>query len=269
MSDDLVPAEGPVADARIAYGAHASQFGDLYLPRDGGLHPVVVAIHGGFWRDRYDLTHLGFLCAALAGEGFAVWSLEYRRLGEAGGGWPGTFEDVATGAAHVTALADRHRLDLTRIVTLGHSAGGQLALWLGALHRQPLASPFFKLPRVPIRGVVALAAVSDLREGDRRALSDGVVSEFLGGSPADVPARYALTSPAELLPLGTPHILVHGDEDDTVPFALSERHADQATLLGDRTSLIRLRGAGHFEPILPDSVAWPQVLAAVRKLSGR
>ncbi|HMA36211.1 MAG TPA: alpha/beta hydrolase [Chloroflexia bacterium] len=257
----MLPA--PRADARIPYGADPLQFGDLRLPAGPGPHPVVVVIHGGFWRAAYTLEHIGHLCAALTRAGAATWSLEYRRLGNPGGGWPGTFQDVAQGLDHLRALAPLHHLDLGRVVTCGHSAGGHLACWLAARPRIPAGAVLHTADPLPVRGVVALAGVVDLRRAWELRLSNAVVAELLGGAPSEVPARYATASPRELLPLGVPQQLVHGTQDENVPFAISQTYAAAATAQGDRAQLVPLPGAGHFEVIDPRSREWPQVQAAV------
>jgi acetyl esterase/lipase len=250
---DLPP---PVADARLRYGADPHQFGDLWLPAQAGLHPVAIVVHGGFWRAKYGLDHLGHLCRELARQGIASWSLEYRRLGHAGGGWPGSCEDVRDGAAYLRTLAGRYPLDPDRAVALGHSAGGQLALWLAAQRC------------VPLRGVVSLAGVTDLRQAWQLGLSRGVVAEFLGGSPGEVPERYDRASPIELLPLGVPQRLVHGDLDDTVPAGMSRNYQAAARTRGDDAVLLALPGAGHFELIDPRAPEWDTVSQAVRQLLG-
>lgn len=229
---------------RINYGRDANQFGELRLPSGKQPHPVVIFLHGGFWRCKYDLTHTGHLCVALTAAGFATWSLEYRRLGQLGGGWPGTLDDVRQGAGHLTTMAGQYELDLSRIVAVGHSAGGQLALWLAAQ------------PGIQLIGVVALAAVSDLRLAWSLGLSDGVVAQFLGGTPEEFPDRYALCSPVELLPLRTPQRLVHGTKDEVVPFVMSERFVQMSS----NGRLISLDGAGHHEVIDPRSEEWPVVM---------
>jgi acetyl esterase/lipase len=267
MSAEILTQPPPPADERIAYGPHASQFGDLRVPKGHGPHPVIIALHGGFWRAQYDLLHLGHLCAALTREGFATWSIEYRRLGEAGSGWPGTFEDVAAASAFVTTLMSKHRLDLKRVVTLGHSAGGHLALWLAGRHKLPRQNPFHATPVLQVKGAVALAPVSDLRLGEKLNLSRGIVRDLLGGTPETVADRYALASPAELLPLGVPQILVHGTADNIVPYSMSTRYVSAAQQAGDPVTLESLPGVGHFEPIDPRSAAWPVVLKAVNTVA--
>lgn len=247
---DLPP---PKADFRANYGPDRLQFGDLRLPASTRPAPVVVCIHGGFWRSRYTLEHLGHLCAAITAAGYATWSLEYRRTGDPGGGWPGTFEDVSLGLHHLAQLASQHPIDPQRVALIGHSAGGHLALWLAAQNRW-------------LRGAVSLAGVTDLRRAHDLQLGRGVVQEFLGATPAEDPERYLKGSPIELLPFGVRQRLVHGTNDDTVPFALSRDYVTAAQAKGDDAQLIALEGAGHFELIDPRTKEWPAVLKTLREL---
>lgn len=235
-------------DLRASYGSDKNQFGDLRVPAGRGPFPVVVMIHGGYWRAAYDLEHTGHLCVALKAGGVATWSLEYRRIGNRGGGWTGTFDDIDSGFDHLAALRGRYALDLGRIVAMGHSAGGQLALWLGAQKRKTL------------RGVVSLAGLTDLRRAWELRLSGGAVAELLGGSPEKVPDRYRAASPIERLPLGVPQRIIHGMKDDIVPFEFSRRYVEKA---GAEARLIPLERAGHFELIDPRTAEWKTVQEAV------
>ena len=248
---DILDLPAPAPDHVVAYLGGAHRFGHLRLPPGDRPHPVVVALHGGSWRAAYDLLHLGHLCEALRGAGVATWSLEYRRVGHDGGGFPGTCDDVVAGAAHLRELAASFPLDLTRVVALGHSAGGHLALWL-ARHR-PL----------PLRGVVALAPVADLRRAYELNLSDGAALSFVGGTPQAVAQRWQQASPVELVPLGVPQRLVHGEEDVDVPLEIGLRYADAAQRAGDDCTLTILPRTGHFELIDPRSAAWSEVRDAV------
>lgn len=242
---DLTP---PPADVRLAYGRGVSQFGDLRMPRGKGPHPAVIYIHGGYWRAAYDLTHAGHICAALTKAGSATWNLEYRRLGEPGGGWPGTMDDVLQGAQYLTKLTSKYSLDLANVVVAGHSAGGQLALWLAAQKSAP-----------QLRGVTSLAGVCDLRRAWELKLSDNVVEQLMGGTPRQVPKRYDSASPIELLPMKTPQRLLHGTADTLVPLEMSERFAKASK----NAKLIRLEGAGHFELIDPRAKQWPTVFKSL------
>jgi acetyl esterase/lipase len=248
---DLPPAPPGVP---IAYGSNEFQFGELYQPEGEGPHPVAIVIHGGYWRARYDLRHIGHFCMALAKAGVAAWSLEYRRLGNEGGGYPGTLNDVRAGAAHLEKIAQERSLDLKRVVATGHSAGGQLVLWLA------------KQRVVPLRGVVPLAPVADMRRAWELKLSSNVTVDFLGGSPAEVPDRYRTASPIEMVPLGVRQLVIHGDRDDVVPPAISRGYVAAARKSGDDCTLTEPRGAGHFELIDPRAAAWGQVRDAIEKL---
>lgn len=213
---------------------------------------LLVAIHGGFWRAAYGLETLRPFCAALAERGFTVASLEYRRLGEPGGGWPGTLEDVQLGCASLGAAAQAYGLSFSGALPVGHSAGGHLALWAASRARS--------LGSLPWVGCVGLAAVTDLVEASRLNLSAGVVRDFLGGAPEEVPSRYREASPVELLPTGLPTVLVHGTQDADVPYALSPAYVQRARAVGDAARLVRLQGGTHFDVIEPTSAFWPEVV---------
>lgn len=263
-SEDILTLLAPPADARIAYGPDAMQFGELRLPMAGaGPHPVVVLLHGGYWRARYDLAYFGHAAADLTARGYATWNLEYRRVGNPGGGWPGTFLDVAAGMEAVRTLAASHPLDLDRVVVLGHSAGGHLALWVAARPNiSPESAVYRPDPLLP-KAVVSLAGVLDLRQASARHLSNDAAHELLGGPPERYPDRYASASPAELLPTGVPAILIHGTADDSVPYALSLDYAAAAQAAGDTIELVTLPGVGHFEIVNPRAPEWQTVVRAV------
>ena len=215
-------------------------------------------IHGGFWRARYGRKLMHPLCRDLAARGWAAWNLEYRRLGRlSGGGWPATFEDVAAGVDHLAELAAP--LDLSRIVAIGHSAGGHLAAWAAARPGLPGGAPG-AAPRVPVTAVVSQAGVVDLRLAWELRLSGGVVGRLLGGDPARRPERYALASPAERLPLGVPVLLTHGGRDDIVPPLISERFLAGACAAGDACELRLEPGEGHFGHIDPGNALWTAVV---------
>jgi acetyl esterase/lipase len=240
----------------VRYGDHPDQVANLHLPGDeGGPWPVVVVVHGGFWRERWDRTTTTPAARDLAARGYAAWNTEYRRLGQDGGGWRGTLDDVA---AAVDALAAVEEADLDRVVTLGHSAGGHLALWLGARGDA----------QVRVRAAIALAGVVDLGAAARDGLGDGAVVELLGGSPDDVPDRYAAASPAALLPLGVPQLLVHGTADAVVPLSQSMDYAEAARSAGDVVEVVDVAGADHFDVIDPGHAAWAAVAERLPRLLG-
>jgi acetyl esterase/lipase len=252
----------PVApDRRVAYGPHADQFADLYLPAGAGPHPAIILIHGGCWQAQYGLAPLGPLCAALRDMGLAVWSLEYRRLG-GGGGWPATFRDLADGADALRGLAGEHAIDLCRVIAAGHSAGGHLALWLAARHRLPPSSPLHQPDPLPLAGVIALAGLADLAEGAARGLCGGACADIVGGTPDG----YAQGSPAALRPLGVPLRHIVGAEDRIVPPDYLRACVDEDIAAGDDSRLEVLPDAGHFELVSPASAAWPQLQRAIADL---
>lgn len=253
---------------RVEYGRRHSQHADLLVPDSDppGGHgwPVVVLLHGGFWRALYGTSLMSELAADVVARGWAAWNLEYRRLGTIPpGGWPGTFEDVAAGIDHLGKVAGDAGLDAGRVATVGHSAGGHLALWAAARHKLVAGAPGAPstagavVPAaVELRGVVALAPVSDLAEAWRLGLGGGVVSRLMGGGPDRYPERYAVADPAAAVPLGVPQVIVHGDRDGAVPVELSRRYAERAIAAGDRVALLELPGVGHMELIDPSSQAW-------------
>lgn len=263
---EVLALEAPPADARVAYGPAPQQFGELWVPRGIGPHPVAVVIHGGCWQRAFGEGHIRPACAALARMGVAAWCLEYRRVGDEGGGWPGTFEDVARGADHLREIGPAHGLDLTRVVAVGHSAGGHLALWLAGRARLPAADPLRGTSPLPLRGVVGLAPIPDLARAAADHVCGDAVTALLGGAPEAQPARYAVASPIALLPLGVPQEIVHGREDGIVPVGLSERYVAAAREKGDAARLVVVEGAGHFDVIAPTSKAWLRVEEALRKL---
>jgi acetyl esterase/lipase len=255
MSSEIIETPPPPEDHRVSYGADPFQFCDLRIPHTEGPHPVAVMIHGGFWRSLYGLKYFGHICAALTSAGVATWNIEYRRLGNPGGGWPGTFDDVANAADHVRAVADDFNLDPTRIIAIGHSAGGHLALWLATRKKR-------------LRGVISLAGVVDLRRAWELRLSNTVVADLLGGGPNEVPDRYRFASPIEHLPLGIPQKLFHGTSDTSVPYEISERYVHTAQLRGDDVELITLENAGHFELVDPRTNEFILVRNTVLSLVG-
>jgi acetyl esterase/lipase len=250
---------------RVAYGKARQQFGELRLPFGLPPHPAAIVIHGGFWRNTYGLDLMTPLCGALASAGVATWNIEYRRVGDAGGGWPGTFLDVAAAADHLGSLAKEHRLDLSRIVSAGHSAGGHLALWLAGRRRIPAGDPLAQERPLPLAGAVSLAGIPDLSRAAHERLGGGAVVALMGGSPAAVPGRYAAASPAALLPLHVRQILVHGRDDDVVPPLLSQDYFSAAKTKGDDVRLVMPEG-GHFGVIDPAAPAGRAAREAVVEL---
>jgi len=257
LGRDILSLPAPPADYRVPYGTGEFHFGDLRVAPGPGPHPVAIVIHGGFWRAAFDLLYAGHIGAALTRRGVATWNIEYRRIGNAGGGYPGTFDDVANASLHLKKIAATHQLDLTRVAAIGHSAGGHLALWLAAAKRG-----------VPLKGIVSLAGVADLRRAYELKLSGTVAGELMGGSPEQHPERYRDASPIERLPLGVPVRLVHGERDDIVPIEIAERYEKAARAKGDDCRLIRL-DSDHFDIVDPRSAVWPKVSDTVVELLRR
>jgi acetyl esterase/lipase len=259
---DVLSRPAPPPDLTVSYGDLPEQVVDVRLPAETD-HPPVIFLHGGFWRAEWDRTHAGPLAADLAAAGWPVAVVEYRRVGHAGGGWPGTFDDVAAGVAAAPAAVDRALAARGRppsppgAVLMGHSAGGQLALVYagGAAARR-------------LRGVLALAPVADLAEAHALDLDGGAVAALLGGGPADVPAHYAAADPVGCPPR-VPTVVLHGDRDAQVPVTLSRRYATAARAVGGDVTLRELAGVEHFGLIAPFSTAWPFVTAQLQTLSRR
>jgi acetyl esterase/lipase len=249
------------ADLRVAYGSDPRQFGELRIPDGPGPHPVVVLVHGGCFKYS-DLSDLAPMADALKAEGIASWNIEYRRLADPGGGWPGTFRDVGSAIDHLRALAPAHRLDLGRVVLVGHSAGGHLALWAASRGRLREASPLRSgTPLVPA-GVVNLAGPIDLAENIEHyetMCREAVITQLTGGTPATVPERYADAAPNRRLPLGVPQVLVWGEHEDFVPRPLARSHVAAARRAGDQARLVVIPGAGHFEIASPHATSWPRL----------
>jgi acetyl esterase/lipase len=236
------------------YGSFDAQEGDLYLPLVS-RPPVVCLLHGGFWRMPYGRGEFNAVAKDIAARGYAVWNIEYRRLGAPGGGWPGTFNDVASAVDHLAALvANGIELDLSRVIVVGHSAGGHLALWVAS---QEKFAYFSALVRVRPIAAVGLAAAVDLARTSELGAGRGAVAvnELIGGGPNEYPDRYAATSPIQLLPLGVEQLIIHGSEDDALPVGLSRDYVLAARASGDKITYVELPGCGHMEYLDPDSKA--------------
>ena len=251
---------------RIQYGSKAFQYGELY-PAQGahGKTPIVILVHGGFWRAAYGLSLMRGLARNLAQQGITAWNIEYRRIGNADGGWPNTMLDVALATDYIRVLAPQYGLDTERVVTVGHSAGGHLALWLAARPRIT-AGELLTLDPLHITGAVSLAGCADLDYVAQLGLGRDAAIELLGGEPQAVPERYATASPAALLPLGVPQVLIHGTQDNNVPFGVSQFYARKAIEAGDEVTLIELPGADHFIVIDPTSESWAITLKEIQRL---
>jgi len=251
QSESILTRKTTEPDLRVPYGSDPNQFVDLRIPAGQGPHPVVFFIHGGYWRAKYDLAYAGHLCASLSKAGIASWNVEYRRVGNPGGGWPGTFEDVRSAyhLLHGHTKESTGKFDLKRVCVAGHSAGGQLALCLAAFEKS-------------VTRVLSLAGVLDLRRGWDLHLSNDAVSEFLGGSPDQVPEHYREASPAERpIPQATQK-LIHGTADTAVPYEIAKSYTDAKKKSGEKIELTTLDKIGHFEIVDPESAVWEKIQSA-------
>lgn len=260
------------ADARIHYGPDKMEFADLRLPRGPGPFPVAIVLHGGCWVSKFaGLQNTAALADALRDAGIATWNVEYRAEDNPGGGWPGTFADAARAADKLRDIAAQYSLDTTRVIAVGHSAGGHLALWLAARHRLPTSSPLYVEDPLQLRGVVILGGVADLaafRDFGKTPCEGDVVGKLLGGGPDRVPGRYRQASPAEMLPLGVPQILIEGAEDETVPARFARAYAAAARRAGDKVRVIIVANSAHHEYNAPGAPPWPYIKQAVFSLLG-
>jgi acetyl esterase/lipase len=291
MPDDVVAARAvaeeksafshpPVdPDATAAYGDHPDQVIDFYAPRGGpgagGAVPLVVVLHGGAWRAPYDRRHITPFADFLAGRGFAVANVEYRRGPEGADGtppvagrWPDTFDDVAAALDALPALAARvlPQADARRTVLTGHSAGGHLALWAAARHVLPAGAPWRTAGPVPLRGVVALAPIADFAVAEKLDVCGGASRQLLGGDELFI-ERQPYADPALLLPTGIATTLVQGRTDLVVPQAVAEAYADAAAKAGEVVGLTLLEDVGHFPLIDPVADACAVVAEEIAQLA--
>ncbi|HTS04793.1 MAG TPA: alpha/beta fold hydrolase [Candidatus Eisenbacteria bacterium] len=258
MSEDILSRQPPPADVRLTYGSNPNQFIDLRLPADKAkVHPLLINIHGGFWRAKYGLEHAGHLCAAFTSQGFVTANLEYRRVGNEGGAWPGTFEDIRSAYKFLLQNAEKHHANSQKVVIMGHSAGGQLALCLAG--HEP-----------SVKRVVSLAGVVDLEKAYQLHLSNDAVVEFLRGTPVEVPDHYREANPMKLSITEAYQWLIHGSADDTVPPQFSRDYiaAKNRRKPGQKEDahLLEIVGADHYDLIDPRSRAWEQIQKTVTEL---
>lgn len=248
-----VPSEG-LAVERLAYGEHPDQYLDLHRPATSSASgPTVVLLHGGFWLERYRADLMTPLAEDLAERGYLVANVEYRRVGGAGG-WPETFLDVAAALDYLATLDEVP----APVVTVGHSAGGHLAVWAASRHRLPDGATGAD-PRLRPCGAIAQAGMVDLVASAEAELGRGAVADLVGGTPQQMPDRYAVADPAALLPIGVPVVLVHGEDDRIVPVDISRSYVERAAAVGDPAQLVTLPG-GHFEAIDPEHPLWQAVV---------
>jgi acetyl esterase/lipase len=257
---DILRRPEPAPDGRLRYGPHPQQFLDVRSPRGNGPFPCLLNIHGGAWRAEFGLEYTGALCDDLRMLGIVTGNLEYRRVGDPGGGWPSTFGDVRSAFRFLVSEASRIRIDPSRIVVMGHSAGGQLAVWLAA--KEPA-----------VTHAISLAGILDLGRASETHLLGGAAEGLLGGTPESVPDRYRETDPMRLRVPSGHQWLIHGLDDRVVPVAYSREYfrfksRPSAAPGGapERVDLVEIAGAGHFELVDPRSPAFERVRNTVRRI---
>lgn len=254
---DLLKRPRPAADATIAYGPAPEQKVDVWLPRSKGPHRTVVMVHGGCWQTGIaDRTLMDWVADDLRSHGYAVWNIDYRGVDRAGGGYPGTFADAGAATDALRAHAARFDLDPRRVVAIGHSAGGHLALWLAGRRRLPAGSPLVTRNPLRIARVISLGGLPGL-EATAASPDNGcgtdVIAKLVG-----TPPHFADTSVPRLLPLGVPQDLVNGREDRIIPFRLATDYLAKARDAGDRAELHVVPRTGHVELVAPDTAAWAE-----------
>jgi len=269
---DLLARPRPTPTRKVTYGAADQQTGTLFLPVGTGPHPVVVLIHGGCWLAKLSGPELmDYAAADLQRRGYAVWNVGYRRLGHEGGGYPGTFLDVAAAVDLLRELAPQNELDLSRLVLAGHSAGGQLALWAAARPHLPKLSSLYDANSLRVRGVACLAGILDLEDyranGPLACGGPKTIDRLVSAQAREGADAYADTSPARLLPIGVPYVLISGDLDEIVPKEFNSRFAQKARAAHESAREIAIAGAGHFELVDPQSAAWQRIVTEIEALA--
>ena len=263
---DLLSRPRPQPTRTVAYGKDRNQVADLWLPSGTGPHPAVVMIHGGCWQASIaNRTIMNYAAEDLRRRGMAVWNIEYRSVDQSGGGYPGTFRDVGAALDRLQIEAPLDHISLKHVVAVGHSAGGQLALWAAARYKLPAGSPLHWAGPLPITGVVDIAGIPNLKTDTHTACGAAVLRKLTGAPSSRRPDVYADTSPAALLPLGPPQVVIHGAQDTTVPPAVGEAYVASARAAGDKVAFHSPPG-NHVSEITPGEPGWEDAAASVQAL---
>jgi acetyl esterase/lipase len=270
---ELANAPVPEGARRITYGADPMHFGELRLPSTKGPHPVAIVVHGGCWLSKLgtyeprvvSFEHVRPMANALTEAGIATWNIEYRRIDQPGGGWPGTFQDVGAAADFLRTIAAREQLDLNRVIAIGHSAGGHLAMWLAARPKISADNDLYAKNPLPLAGVVNLDGPADLGAAlsvEKQICGSPVITQMMGGTPAARPDRYRAGSPVEMLPFGGQQVFLAG----AMFGSQVESYTEAAKKAGDKIAATHFAKAGHFLFIDPQSEIWPEVVRSVRRV---
>jgi acetyl esterase/lipase len=265
---DYMALAGPAPSAKFAYGDAPSQYAELFLPAGKGPFPVAVLVHGGCWTKEFGgITQLRNVAGALAARGIASWNVEYRRVDEPGGGYPGTYQDMNAAMAMLGRQAQTYPLDLARLVAVGHSAGGQLVQWLGARPRIPASSPLFRGDTVPVRQVISLGGLADLRREQAviKSSCERDIAELAGTASRERPDVFVDTNAGDLMPNGSRTVLITGELDTISPPRVAHDFAARARAAGDQAEVVILPGASHYDEVAASSPAWPLVLKEIEK----
>jgi acetyl esterase/lipase len=268
---DYLALSGPAPSATYPYGQAPSQYAELFVPNGSGPFPVAVLVHGGCWTKEFGgITQLRNMAGALTARGIAVWNVEYRRVDEAGGGYPGTYQDINAALDLLGTQAQAHRLDLHRIVAVGHSAGGQLVQWVAGRSRIAPSSPLYQAAPLPVRDIVSLGGLADLRHEQAliKSSCDRDITDLTGAASATRPDVFSDTNAAELMPNGSRTVLVTGELDTVSPPRVAHDYAARARKAGDAAEVVILPGASHYDEVAASSKAWPTVLQVIEHALG-
>lgn len=269
---DLTGQPLPSASTSVRTGPLDTDVVDVWLPEGEGPHPTVLMVHGGCWQKAIaDRTLMNYAAAALRDEGMAVWNIEYRGVDEAGGGYPGTYQDVARAVDALGAYGPALGLEVSNVVAIGHSAGGHLALWAAARPKLPETSPLYEADPLAIKGVVNVGGLADL-EASAPVTQAGCLADIMNkltGLPIGERANvFADTSPAEMLPLGVRQVSLNGANDKIAPPVLGKAYSEKAGAAGDPAVYVEIPRTGHVELVAPGTAAFDAEIAILQDMLG-
>ena len=254
-------------DYMVPYGDEELQFGELRTPLTQDTFPLVIFLHGGCWLSDYNLEYLSAAAGDLVKDGYAVWTPEYRRVGDEGGGYPNTFKDIQASVDFVRTLADIYPLDIDNVVIMGHSAGGHLALWLATQGNLSAKSSLYNPNPLPLKGVISLAGITDLVAYDKTGNDcSTAVAKLMGGQANEMKSRYFESGPINLVPSNIPTRLIQGEVDNIVPMSQGDTYAIKAKAAGEDVKVVTIKGGGHFDMVSPYSTAWKAIKTELAEL---